>query len=187
MIVDIFDEKHLRCAIASACKKSDKILFNKATIVEIRAKHRKGAKKWKSVFDDNGNTYELQVDFDDRLTPIISTNVQTCHGRYRVQASVDGSRIYVYSPHFDKRIRERYRHKNNRNDAEFDVFKYTKNGEEYSVLMDDNGDLMLLKDKGDLKVFITYLQAHMTKNVFKEIDNNKCSLLDEQIEKYDLK
>lgn len=102
MIVDIFDEQHLRCAIASACKKSDKILFNKATIVEIRAKHRKGAKKWKSVFDDNG-------------------------------------------------------------------------------------DLMLLKDKGDLKVFITYLQAHMTKNVFKEIDNNKCSLLDEQIEKYDLK
>lgn len=187
MIVDIFDEEHLRSAIESARKKCDKILFNKATIVEMRAKHRKGAKKWKSVFDDNGNTYELQVNFDDRLTPIISTNVQTCHGRYRVQAAVDGSAIYVYSPHFDKRVRERYRHQKNRNDAEFDVFKYTKNGEEYRVLIDDNGDLMLLKDKGDLKVFITYLQAHMTKNVFKEIDNNKCSLLDEQIEKYDLK
>lgn len=187
MIVDIFDEEHLRSAIESARKKCDKILFNKATIVAIRAKQRKGAKKWKSMFVDNGNTYEIQVDFDERLTPTISTEVQTCHGRYRIQASIDGSRIYVYSPHFDKRIRERYRHKNNRNDAEFDVFKYTKNGEEYSVLMDDNGDLMLLKDKGNLKVFITYLQAHMTKNVLKEINSNKCSLLDEHIEKYDLK
>jgi hypothetical protein len=187
MIVDIFDEKHLRSAIASASKKADKILFNKATMVEIRAKQRKGAKKWKSTFVNNGDTYELKVDFDERLIPTIYTEVQTCHGKYRVQANVDCSLIHVYSPHFDKRCRERYRHKCNRNDVEFIVRKYTRGGEEYKVYIDDNGDLMLLKDKGDLKVFITYLQEHMTKNVLKEVESNNCALIDEQIEKYDLK
>lgn len=187
MIVDIFDEKHLRNTIASASKKADKILFNKATMVDIRAKQRKGSKKWKSSFEYNGDNYELKVDFDERLTPTISTEVQTCHGKYRIQANVDCSLIYVYSPHFDKRCRERYRHKHNRNDVEFVVRNYKKDGEDYKVYIDDNGDLMLLKDKGDIKVFVTYLQEHMTKNVIKEVEDNKCAILDEHIEKYDLK
>lgn len=62
-----------------------------------------------------------------------------------------------------------------------------KNSENYDVYVDDNGDVILIKNKGDLKVFITYLQAHMTKNIYKEIALNNCTSLDEHIEKYDLK
>ena len=188
MIVDIFDEKHLRTAISSARKKSRCMLHSKKIQVEIMRRHRKGAKSWKGSFDCGGNLYELEVTFNTNYQPFIITNVQTQHGTYTVQASLSEQYIHVYSPHFSKRSKERYRYgyKGER-DVCFQVYQYTKNSENYDVYVDDNGAVILIKNKGDLKVFITYLQAHMTKNIYKEIALNNCTSLDEHIEKYDLK
>lgn len=188
MIVDIFDEKHVRTAISSARKKARCMLHSKKIQVEIRTRHRKGAKSWKGYFDCGGNLYELEITFDINYQPVITTNVQTTHGMYTVQASLSEQFIHIYSPHFSKRSKERYRYgsKGERKVC-FQVYQYTRNSENYDVYVDSNEDVMLIKNKGDLKVFITYLQAHMAKNIYKEIASNNCTFLDEHIEKYDLK